>query len=79
MTDKPVIDRLANIIHEYTGCPFDRIKPESRLVADIGCDSLDLVEIVMGVEEEFGTEITDEEAEEIVTVGDAIKLIESKL
>jgi acyl carrier protein len=55
----------------------DEIKPESSFIEDLGADSLDIVELVMAMEEEFEVEIPDEEAENIKTVGDAINYINS--
>ena len=55
----------------------DEIKPESSFIEDLGADSLDIVELVMAMEEEFQTEIPDEEAEKIRTVGDAINYVSS--
>ena len=56
----------------------DKITPESDVVKDLGADSLDQVELVMALEEEFGSDIPDEDAEKLTTVGDAIKYVESK-
>jgi acyl carrier protein len=56
----------------------EEIKPESSFIDDLGADSLDTVEVVMALEEEFGIEIPDEEAEKITTVGEAIKYIDVK-
>ena len=55
-----------------------KITDEASFIDDLGADSLDTVELVMAFEEEFGSEISDSEAEKILTVGDAIKFIESK-
>jgi acyl carrier protein len=54
------------------------VTPEAKFVDDLGADSLDLVELVMALEEEYNTEISDEDAEKIQTVGDAIKYIQSR-
>jgi len=67
--------KVKNIIAELLGVGEDEIKPESNFVEDLGADSLDIVELVMAMEEEFEVEIPDEEAENIKTVGDAIKYI----
>ena len=67
--------KVRNIIAEQLGVGEDEIKPESNFVEDLGADSLDIVELVMAMEEEFEVEIPDEEAENIKTVGDAIKYI----
>jgi len=73
-----VEDRVKDIISEQLGVKKEEIKPESSFIDDLGADSLDTVEVVMALEEEFGIEIPDEEAEKITTVGEAIKYIETK-
>jgi len=69
--------KVKNIIAEQLGVGEDEIKPEASFVEDLGADSLDIVELVMAMEEEFEVEIPDEEAENIKTVGDAINYINS--
>jgi len=64
--------RVKSIIADQLGISEDQIKPESKFIEDLGADSLDIVELIMAMEEEFQTEIPDEEAEKIRTVGDAI-------
>ena len=76
MSDKTIADRIKDIIVEQLGVNADQIKPEAKFIEDLGADSLDIVELVMGLEEEFGTEIPDEEAEKLQTVGDVAKFIE---
>jgi len=71
-------DRLKDIISEQLGVKKEEIKPESSFIDDLGADSLDTVELVMALEEEFGIEIPDEDAEKMTTVGEAIKYIERK-
>ena len=71
-------DKVKSIIVEQLGVKAEDITPESSFINDLGADSLDTVELVMALEEEFGIEIPDEEAEKISTVGDAIKYIEEK-
>jgi acyl carrier protein len=71
-------DKVKDIIAEQLGVKKEEIKPESSFVDDLGADSLDTVEVVMALEEEFGVEIPDEDAEKITTVGDAVKYIEEK-
>ncbi|MCM8773186.1 MAG: acyl carrier protein [Candidatus Omnitrophica bacterium] len=73
-----VEERLKDIIAEQLGVKKEEIKPESSFIDDLGADSLDTVELVMALEEEFGIEIPDEDAEKMTTVGEAIKYIESK-
>ncbi len=70
--------KVKKIISEQLGVPEADVKPESSFVNDLGADSLDTVELVMALEEEFGIEIPDEDAEKITTVGDAVKYIEEK-
>ncbi len=67
--------KVRSIVAEQLGVGEDEIKPESSFIEDLGADSLDIVELVMAMEEEFEVEIPDEEAENIKTVGDAIKYI----
>jgi len=74
-TDK----RVKEIIVEQLGVNESEVKPEAKFVDDLGADSLDLVELVMALEEEYNMEITDEDAEKIQTVGDAIEYIKSHI
>ena len=71
-------DRVVNIIAQQLGVDRENVKPDSSFIDDLGADSLDTVELVMALEEEFGVEIPDEDAEKITTVGDAVKYIEEK-
>jgi acyl carrier protein len=73
-----IADKVKKIIVEQLGVSEDQVTPEAKLIEDLGADSLDTVELVMALEEEFGADIPDEEAEKINTVGDAIAYIESK-
>ena len=73
-----VNDKITEIIVEQLGVKPEEVTPEASFVDDLGADSLDTVELVMALEEEFGVEIPDEDAEKIGTVGDAIKYIEEK-
>ena len=76
MSDNSLADRIGKIIVEQLGVNEDQVKPEAKFVEDLGADSLDIVELVMALEEEFGTEIPDEDAEKLLTVGDVTKFIE---
>lgn len=71
-------DKVKEIIVDQLGVEADQVKPEAAFIDDLGADSLDTVELVMALEEEFDLEIPDEEAEKIKTVGDAINYIKSK-
>ncbi len=73
-----VPDKVKNIIAEQLGVKPEEVTPEAKFIDDLGADSLDTVELVMALEEEFGIEIPDEEAEKLVTVGDAVKYIGEK-
>jgi acyl carrier protein len=72
-----VEQRVKEIIVEQLGVGESEVIPEAKFIDDLGADSLDLVELVMALEEEYGAEISDEEAEKIVTVGDAYEYIKS--
>lgn len=69
-------DKVTEIIVEQLGVSADQVKPESKMIEDLGADSLDAVELVMAVEEEFGIEIPDEDAEKLVSVGDILSHVE---
>ena len=73
-----VSEKVKAIIVEQLGAKPEEVTPTASFVNDLGADSLDTVELVMALEEEFGVEIPDEDAEKIVTVEDAIKYIEKK-
>ena len=63
------------IIVDQLGVSADQVKMEARFIDDLGADSLDTVELIMALEEEFGVEIPDEDAEKLVTVGDAVNYL----
>jgi acyl carrier protein len=69
--------RVKEIIVEQLGVNEGEVTPEAKFVDDLGADSLDLVELVMALEEEYNMEISDEDAEKILTVGDAIEYIQA--
>jgi acyl carrier protein len=75
MTATNIEAKVKSIIADQLGVSEDEIKMESSFIEDLGADSLDIVELVMAMEEEFEIEIPDEEAENIKTVGDAINYI----
>ena len=72
-----VREKVKKIIVDHLGVDAANVTDEASFIDDLGADSLDTVELVMAFEEEFGSEISDSEAEKILTVGDAIKFIES--
>jgi acyl carrier protein len=69
--------RVRSIIADQLGITEEEIQPEKKFIEDLGADSLDIVELIMAMEEEFQTEIPDEEAEKIRTVGDAIEYVKA--
>ena len=69
---------VKKIVVDHLGVDEQKVTEEASFIDDLGADSLDTVELVMAFEEEFGSEISDNEAEKILTVGDAVKFIESK-
>ena len=73
-----VQDQVKKIVVDHLGIDESKVTPESKFIDDLGADSLDTVELVMAFEEEFGSEISDSDAEKILTVGDAVKFIENK-
>ena len=75
MTATNIEAKVKSIIADQLGVGEDEIKPESSFIEDLGADSLDIVELVMAMEEEFEVEIPDEEAENIKTVGDAVNYV----
>ncbi len=79
MTKAEVLARLKEIIMDRLDIEEDQIKPEASFVEDLGADSLDIVELIMGIEEEFDIEIPDEDAEKLTSVGEAINYACEKL
>lgn len=70
-------DKLKEVLVDVLGVKEEDIKTDSKFVDDLGADSLDLVELIMAFEDKFGIEISDEDAEKIVTVKDALDYIDS--
>ena len=71
--------KVKEIVVNQLGVDPDQVKPEAKFIEDLGADSLDQVELIMALEEEFGADIPDEDAEKLTTVGDAIKYIEGNI
>ena len=78
MADANIADRVKQIIVEQLGVDAAEVTPAAHFVNDLGADSLDTVELVMALEEEFETEIPDEEAEKITTVQQAIDFVQAR-
>lgn len=72
-------DRVKKIIAEQLSVSEDKVVPEASFVGDLGADSLDTVELVMALEDQFETEIPDEDAQKILTVKDAIEYVSSRI
>lgn len=78
MAEKSIEQRIKDIIVEQLGVKPEQVTPEAKFIEDLGADSLDTVELVMALEEEFGNEIPDEQAEKLQSVGDVIKYVEDQ-
>jgi len=74
-----VLERVTKIIVDRLGVEESKVTPEATFKDDLGADSLDVVELVMELEDEFGLQFSDEDSEKIVTVGDAVEYIKSQL
>lgn len=70
-------DRVKGIIIEALGCEDEDVTPEANLVNDLGADSLDVTEIALAIEEEFGLEISDEEAERLKTINNLVQYVDN--
>lgn len=79
MKKEEVLARLKEIIRDRLDVEDDQIVPEATFVDDLGADSLDIVELIMGIEEEFDIEIPDEDAEKLTSVGEAMNYTLSKI
>ena len=75
---KDISAKVKKMVADHLGIDESKVVDEANFIDDLGADSLDTVELVMAFEEEFGSEISDSEAEKILTVSDAVKFIESK-
>ncbi len=79
MRMEEIKDKIKQIVIDRLDVDEDQITPDASFVEDLGADSLDIVELIMGIEEEFDIEIPDEDAEKLTTVGGALEYIKSKL
>jgi acyl carrier protein len=79
MADKPIDQRVKDIVVEQLGVKPEQVTPQAKFIEDLGADSLDTVELVMALEEEFGIEVPDEQAEKLQSVGDVIKYVEDNV
>ena len=75
MAEDDIAERVATIVSNQLDVEKDKVKPETSFINDLGADSLDIVELVMELEEEFDMSIPDEDAEKIRTVGEAVEYI----
>lgn len=73
-----VAEKVKKIVVDQLGVSEDQVTADAKFIEDLGADSLDLVELVMAFEDEFGSDIPDEDSEKLVTVGDAISYIDGK-
>ena len=76
LEDKMTIDKVTELLASQLNVGKEKIKPESRLVEDLGADSLDMIEMLMALEDNFGITVPDEKAAELKTVGDIVKFID---
>lgn len=72
-----ILEKIQNILAEQLEVPADSITAETNIVEDLGADSLDVVELIMSVEDEFGISVSDEDAAELTTVGKLVEYIEA--
>lgn len=79
MTEQEIFEKVKAVIADKLSVEPEKITLEARFIEDLGADSLDTVELIMGLEDEFGLEISDEDAEKIRTVKDAVTYIQAKL
>jgi len=79
MAEQTTLERIRGIIVELLGVDAAKVIPEARFREDLEADSLDLVELIMAFEEEFGGEISDEDAQKITTVAQAVEYVETRM
>ena len=78
-TQPDTLKRVSKIIVDLLGADESKVTPEARFREDLEADSLDLVELIMAFEEEFGGEISDEDAQKIATVGEAVTYVDTRM
>ena len=78
MTEQELLEKVTKVVMEKLGVKEDQVKSDASFVDDLGADSLDRVELVMSLEDEFDIEIPDEDAEKLVKVSDALNYVKSK-
>ena len=79
MNSEEIFEKVKEVIIEQLGVVEDQVNLEASFIDDLGADSLDIVELIMALEEEFDLEIPDSEAEKIVTVGDVVEYIKENI
>lgn len=79
MSSEEIFDRVKEIIVEQLGVAEDSVNEEASFIDDLGADSLDIVELIMALEEEFDIEIPDTDAEKVVTVGDVVEYLKDNI
>jgi len=79
MQSDEIMVKLKELVIDRLNVEEEQIKPEASFIEDLGADSLDIVELIMGIEEEFDVEIPDEDAEKLTNVGDALAYVKGKL
>lgn len=79
MSDKSTEDRVKDIIVEQLGVNAEQVTSDAKFIEDLGADSLDTVELIMALEEEFGIEVPDEESEKLLSVKDVVSYIEANI
>jgi acyl carrier protein len=79
MQSEEIMAKLKDLVIDRLNVEEEQIKPDASFIEDLGADSLDIVELIMGIEEEFDVEIPDEDAEKLTNVGEALAYVKGKL